>query len=195
MVGRHFNTWRRRLPSVRRTPRVGRHFNAWGFGAVLLLLTALPAQAHDGHGENADTAFASVFHHYEALWQALAADSLDGLAEHAEGMREAADAIAADFSAEKAGLSGEADAEEAAGFFDEVAEAALLLGSATDLAAAREIFYDISKPLVRLNELLAGERMKVVYCSMAKKSWLQRHEKIANPYHGKAMAGCGEIVA
>ena len=163
--------------------------------AILLFPTALPAHAHDGHGENAGTAFASVFHHYEAAWQARAADSVDGLAAHAEGVRAAADAIVADFSAEKAGLSGEADAKEATGFFEQIAEAALLLGSANDLAAAREIFYDISKPLVRLNELLAGERMKVVYCSMAKKSWLQRHEKIANPYHGKMMSGCGEIVS
>jgi len=162
---------------------------------ALFLVTTLPTAAHEGHGGNADTAFASVFHHYEALWEALAADSADGLAEHAEGIREAADAIVADWSTERAGLASGADAAEAAEFFDQITEAALLLGSAADLTAAREIFYDLSKPMVRLNELLAGERMKVVYCSMAKKSWLQRHEKIANPYHGKTMAGCGEIVA
>ena len=162
---------------------------------LLLLSIALPASAHDGHGEGAETAFASVFHHYEALWQALADDSVAGLAEHAEGMRDAADRIAADFSADKAGLVMSADAEEASAFFDQVAKTALLLGTASDLTAARELFYDLSKPMVRLNELLAGERMKVVYCSMAKMSWLQRQEKIVNPYHGRAMAGCGEIVA
>ncbi len=163
--------------------------------ATLLLLTALPARAHEGHKENADTAFAAVFHHYEALWQALAVDDGESVAKHAEGMREAADAIAADFSAEQAGLAKGVDAEKAAKHFDDVAKAALLLGSTTDLAGAREAFYEVSKPLVRLNELLAGERMKVVYCSMAKKSWLQRQEKIANPYFGGAMADCGEVVS
>lgn len=160
-----------------------------------LLFTALPAAAHDGHGENSGTAFAAVFHHYEAMWQALAADSTEGLADHAEGIREAADRIAEDWSAEQAGLASGADAAEAAAFFGEVAKAAILLGSATDLAGAREAFYELSLPLVRLNELLAGERLKVVYCSMAKKSWLQRGEKVANPYHGQAMGDCGEVVS
>ncbi len=174
---------------------VARHSNAWGFVTALSLLFALPAAAHDGHGEDADTAFIAVWHHYEALWQTLAADSTEGLAEHAEGIREAADLITADFSLDKAGLTEDADTGEAASFFDEIAKATLLLGSTTDLANAREIFYEISKPMVRLNELRAGERLKVVYCSMAKKSWLQREEEIVNPYHGKSMGGCGEIVS
>ena len=162
---------------------------------LLLLAAALPAVAHDGHGESADTAFAAVWHHYEALWRSLAADSDDGVVEHAEGIREAADLIAGDFDLEKAGLTPDTDAEEAAAFFSEIAKTALYLGSTTDVATAREAFYELSKTMVRLNERLAGERLKVVYCSMAKKSWLQRHEKIANPYHGKSMGGCGEIVS
>ena len=161
---------------------------------TLLLIATSPAIAHDGHGEPAGTAFASVLHHYEALWQALAADSTDSLAEHAEGLREAADLIAADFSLEKAGLAAGADATEATEFFSDIAKTSLYLGSATDLATARESFYEISKSMVRLNELLAGERLRVIYCSMAKKSWLQRQEQIVNPYHGQSMSGCGEVV-
>ena len=92
-------------------------------------------------------------------------------------------------------MSKGADAGKAAAFFGDVAKTALYLGTTTDLATAREAFYEISKKLVRLNEKLAGERLKVVYCAMAKKSWLQRQEKIANPYHGKMMSGCGEIVS
>ena len=162
---------------------------------VLLLAAALPATAHEGHGEDAANAFASVLHHYEALWRRLADDSIDGLADHAEGMRDAADRITAEFSLERAGLADGADPEETAAFFSGIAKTALYLASATDLETAREAFYEISKSLVRLNEQRDGERLKVVYCSMAKKSWLQRHEKIANPYHGKMMSGCGEIVS
>ncbi len=184
------------LSPVRRTPMVAREFIPWLTGTLFisLLLLSAPASAHDGHGEDAGTAFASILHHYEALWQTLAADSTDGLAEHAEGIREAADAIAADWSAEKAGLAS-GGADQAAGFFNDVAKATLYLDSATDLATAREVFYEISKSMVRLNEMLAGERLNVVYCAMAKKSWLQRREQIVNPYHGKAMSGCGKIVS
>ncbi len=185
------------LSPVRRTPMVAREFIPWLTGTLFisLLLLSAPASAHDGHGEDAGTAFASILHHYEALWQALAADSTDGLPEHAEGIREAADAIGEDFSLEKAGLAAGADVEKSAAFFEEVAKTALYLGTATDLDIAREAFYEISKKLIRLNEHLDGERLHVVYCAMAKKSWLQRSEKIANPYHGKMMSGCGEIVS
>ncbi len=161
--------------------------------AILLLVS--PAAAHDGHGEDASSGFDSILHHYEALWKTLADDSSEGLAEHAEGIREAADRIAEDFSLAKAGLKAEADAEEAEAFFSDLAKTALYLGSATDLDIAREAFYEISKTMVRLNEYRDGEQLKVVYCAMAKKSWLQRQAEIVNPYHGKSMTGCGEIVA
>ena len=162
---------------------------------ALILVATLPAHAHDGHGEDAGTAFASILHHYEAIWQTLATDSLGGLAEHAEGIHKATGRIVEDWSTEKAGLASDAVAEDAAASFNAIAKAALYLGEATDLATAREAFYEMSKPMVRLNKHLAGERLHVVYCSMAKKSWLQRTEKIANPYHGKMMSGCGEIVS
>ncbi len=162
---------------------------------ILLLAPALPAVAHDGHGEDSGTAFASVWHHYEALWRSLAADSTGDLAEHAEGIREAADRITADFSLEAAGLVKDAGAGEAEAFFSDIAKTALYLGSTSDLDTAREAFYEISKKMVRLNELQSGERLKIVYCAMAKKSWLQRGEEIVNPYYGKSMTGCGEIVS
>ena len=34
----------------------------------------------------------------------------------------------------------------------------------------------------------------VVFCSMAKGSWLQTGKEIRNPYDGKKMLTCGEIV-
>ena len=159
-----------------------------------LLVNALPAHAHDGHGHDGDLAFASVFHHYQEVWKTLAADGLDGVDAHAEGMREAADAIAAHFSIERAGLVVEADPSEAMAFFDAVARAAIDLGAAGDLATAREAFYAASKPMVRLSELLEGERPKVIYCPMAKKSWLQVEDEVANPYHGRMMSECGDVV-
>lgn len=161
---------------------------------VSLSLLASPAAAHPGHGQNAETAFASIFHHYEAVWEILGQDRLDGIPDHAEAIRRAAQQILDDWSTTGAGLRDDADVADARGFFHKIATGAGDLADATDVAWAREAFYDLSKPMVRLNGLLAGPKMNVVYCSMARKSWLQRHETIANPYHGQAMSGCGEIV-
>ncbi len=161
---------------------------------LFLSLASAPAHAHPGHGQNAETAFASILHHYEAVWEILARDTHQGAAEHAAGIRQAAEAITADFSARSAGLRDEISVDEVKAFFDKIAIAATDLEAATEVDWAREAFYDISKPMVRLNGLLRGEKLKVIYCSMAKKSWLQRHEQIANPYHGQAMSDCGEIV-
>ncbi len=159
-----------------------------------LLVGVAPTYAHTGHGHDTDLAFASVFHHYRAVWKVLTADGLDGVTAHAEGMREAADAIAAELSAERAGLVSDADTAAAEGFFDAVARAAIDLGAAGDLATAREAFYAASKPMVRLSELLEGERPKVIYCPMAKKSWLQIEDEVANPYYGRMMPKCGDVV-
>jgi hypothetical protein len=35
--------------------------------------------------------------------------------------------------------------------------------------------------------------LKVAYCSMSGKSWLQKGKEILNPYYGTAMASCGEF--
>ena len=37
--------------------------------------------------------------------------------------------------------------------------------------------------------------VNVVFCSMAKGSWLQKEKVIANPYYGSKMLRCGEIIS
>ena len=78
--------------------------------------------------------------------------------------------------------------------------AAEALTGASDLGTARDAFYALSKPLVRWRAAVVAsgraedELPVVVYCSMAKRSWLQPAGTIGNPYHGQALAECGEIV-
>jgi hypothetical protein len=36
--------------------------------------------------------------------------------------------------------------------------------------------------------------VKVAYCPMARKSWLQKSGTIQNPYYGTAMSDCGRFV-
>jgi hypothetical protein len=38
----------------------------------------------------------------------------------------------------------------------------------------------------------AGAGLHTMYCPMASKQWMQKGEKVSNPYFGKAMLSCGE---
>ena len=40
-----------------------------------------------------------------------------------------------------------------------------------------------------------GDAVKVAYCPMVQKYWLQQGDKIQNPYYGKKMSECGRINA
>jgi hypothetical protein len=40
-----------------------------------------------------------------------------------------------------------------------------------------------------------GDEVKVAYCPMVQKYWLQKGEKIRNPFYGKQMSDCGRINA
>ena len=38
-----------------------------------------------------------------------------------------------------------------------------------------------------------GDEVKVAYCPMVRKYWLQKGETIQNPFYGRAMSDCGRI--
>jgi hypothetical protein len=76
-----------------------------------------------------------------------------------------------------------------------IADAAVELGRAGDLAAARLAFGRLSDAVIAYSERTRtspGDNVVTMYCPMAKKSWMQKGEKVRNPYYGKAMPGCGE---
>jgi len=122
------------------------------------------------------TKFDAVLGHYEAVRQALLADSMAGIPPHAA-------AIA------KLGKDAPAD------LVPLITTAASKLGAAKDLKTAREAFAELSKPLVRWREAVGGKGTIVAFCSMTKKSWLQPKGEIGNPYYGKSMSRCGEVVS
>ncbi len=157
-----------------------------------VLAFATAAGATDGNAGR--TAFASIVHEYEAVRLVLLNDKTDGIAEHAEAIRATAAALAEDFTSERAGVAaGDADGVEA--LLADVVEAAGQLAGADDIAVAREAFFLLSKRMVRYREMVSGERPVVVYCPMAKKSWLQPAGEIGNPYHGQSMPRCGKVVS
>jgi hypothetical protein len=79
-----------------------------------------------------------------------------------------------------------------------IGTAATQLASADNLEMAREKFGILSDILVTYMDglkLNGGDGVKVAYCPMMKKPWLQKGEPLANPYYGAAsdMATCGSF--
>lgn len=72
--------------------------------------------------------------------------------------------------------------------------AALILAQEKELNAMREAFKELSKPMAMWATMSKPEGIYLVYCPMAKGSWLQTDEVIRNPYHGHEMLHCGEII-
>jgi hypothetical protein len=100
-----------------------------------------------------------------------------------EGVKSPAQSIAT----EAKGLgTGGADLEKAAN----------ALEAASDIKSAREAFGALSDAVIALAKTDAWQDaasgLRLVYCSMAKRSWLQRDEQIRNPYFGTQMLTCGE---
>lgn len=76
----------------------------------------------------------------------------------------------------------------------QIATAAAALSAAADLGAARAAFGTLSDAVVAYSEKAkaAGAGVHTMYCPMASKQWMQKGEKVSNPYYGKAMLSCGE---
>lgn len=119
----------------------------------------------------------SVFDHYLKIQGELAKDSLKGVDDHASAI---ANAVKGD---DMKMLS------------PEVAKEAEALSTAKTLKEARAEFKDLSSSLIKYvsdNKIPKGTYYEA-YCPMVKASWLQADKKIANPYMGKQMPGCGTI--
>lgn len=66
------------------------------------------------------------------------------------------------------------------------------ISTAADIKAARTAFGDLSDIMLALaGDGTGGKDVRVAYCPMVKKSWLQTGTEIANPYYGASMLRCG----
>lgn len=110
---------------------------------------------------------------YLKIQTTLAGDSMEGVA---------ASAAAVAAAAAKLGAAGAP-----------VAEAAKKLGATSDIKAARAAFMDLSETLIKAaGEALASD-IRIAYCPMVKKHWLQTDKEIRNPYYGSSMLTCGRF--
>ena len=113
---------------------------------------------------------------YLRIQQALHVDTVEGIESEAR-------VIVAE--AAKLGASG-ASIQSAAGTLQQV----------SDVKGARAGFGLLSDAIItfaKQQNTGVGDDVKAAYCPMARKYWLQKGEKVQNPYYGKAMSECGRL--
>ncbi|MBI3400668.1 MAG: DUF3347 domain-containing protein [Acidobacteria bacterium] len=115
---------------------------------------------------------------YLKIEAALVEDNIDSLRANAGGIATAATALGAPAM--------------------KIDTAAVQLSAAGDLAAARDRFGALSEAIdtyMTGMKLKAPEGVKVAFCPMLRKPWLQEGETLANPYYGRnnEMATCGSF--
>jgi Cu(I)/Ag(I) efflux system membrane fusion protein len=132
--------------------------------ALALVAFAVPALAAVADG------LAAPYLHIQV---ALANDSTDGVAE-------AARTIAAEA----------AEMGELAAAIGAAAEA---LAEATDLWSARDAFGPLSDALIAYGKEVGFGELRVAYCPMVDKEWVQATSEIRNPFYGSMMLTCGEF--
>ena len=114
---------------------------------------------------------------YLRIQQALSADSLEGVTEHARTIATEAAKIGSPAGSIRAAVNPFAQAAE--------------------LTTAREAFGSLSDAVIRAasgQKASLGDDVQVAYCPMMRKYWLQKGGKIRNPFYGQAMLDCGRVV-
>ena len=122
----------------------------------------------------ASDALKAIVGSYLEIQAKLATDKVDGI-------KPAAEAIAA--QAARLGTDGDA-----------LVKSATAVAAATDLKTARTAFGDLSDAVIAAGKADGWKdvpEVKVAYCPMVKKSWVQKEAEIRNPYYGTAMLTCG----
>ena len=135
---------------------------------VVVLAGTHPATAADSVGSLIDRAV--------AIQVSLAHDKLDGVASSATGIA--------------------TDAESLGKPAEKIVAGALALQKARTLAEARDAFGRMSEALVAYldaQKQKPGNGVRIAYCPMARKPWLQKDATIQNPYYGSSMLTCGSF--
>jgi Cu(I)/Ag(I) efflux system membrane fusion protein len=137
------------------------------------LLLASVASVMVAAGVNAAPLPSALVDSYLQVQAALANDKFDGIAVHAKALQTSAGTLGADAA--------------------KIVSASKQLEAAKDIAAARKAFGEVSDAVVAYAEKTKADLgdLKVAYCPMVNKPWLQKDKDIKNPYYGAAMLTCG----
>jgi len=118
----------------------------------------------------------SMIDHAVAIQTSLSHDKMDGVA---------ANATTISTDAASLGKVGE-----------KIVGGAMALQKAKTIAEARDAFGRMSEALVAYldaQKRKPGGGVRVAYCPMARKPWLQKDGAIQNPYYGSQMLTCGSF--
>ena len=150
---------------------------AQGLGLVLLIASACaPAPATDKTPKPGAEMSRAVLDPYLKIQEALADDSMDGVKANAGNVATAAAALGAPAM--------------------KIDTTAVQLASAVEIDDAREKFGALSEAIDKYMtglKLKAPEGVRVAFCPMVLKPWLQTAATIDNPYYGKSMSTCGSF--
>jgi membrane fusion protein, copper/silver efflux system len=124
----------------------------------------------------ASDAMKAIVGSYLEIHAQLVADKIDGIKTPASAIASRAEAM---------GASGAA-----------MVKAAKAIAASADIKAAREAFGPLSDAVVAAAKAEGYKDLsdvKLAYCPMVQKSWLQKGDQIQNPYYGQSMSSCGEF--
>ena len=134
-----------------------------------------------------DATMEKILAEYLTIQEALAADSTEGVEAATRAIRASANELHPNQ------VAGER-AERYQNIPQDLLAACDELEGAEDIHSVRESFKELSKPVSTWVRMAKPAGTSVMYCSMAKASWVQRGSKAANPYLGSEMPSCGEKV-
>jgi Cu(I)/Ag(I) efflux system membrane fusion protein len=157
--------------------RKGLHY----FACLALTVACAPAPATDKTPKAGSEMSRTVIDPYLKIQEALADDKMDGVTQHAGEIATAATALGAPAM--------------------KIDTAALQLSAAAsaaepDIHAVRERFGVLSEAIDTYMtglKLTPPAGVRVAYCPMVEKPWLQKGDAIANPYYGSEMPTCGNF--
>ena len=155
--------------------------------AVAALMAVLPTLARAADTQTFDQRMQPILQSYLSIHDALASDRLTGVVQAAQAIVAESDKVA------RESVSG-AHAAHYKELPARLASAGKALAAVTDIEAAREAFKELSRAMSMWGTMSKPPGVEVVFCSMAKGSWLQKKGPIRNPYYGAHMLACGEVV-
>ena len=118
----------------------------------------------------------AVLDPYLKISEALASDNIEGVKMNAGEIATAATALGA--------------------LAIKIDTSAIQLSNASDLADARDKFGALSEAIdlyMTSQHFPAPEGVRVAFCPMVKKPWLQTDSSLRNPYYGSQMLTCGSF--
>jgi uncharacterized protein YfiM (DUF2279 family) len=155
-----------------------------GGAALVAVLAASPARADTA---SFDKAMQPVLTQYLTIHKALSGDTVKGVAKAAKKLASLTKAL------KPKRVTGK-HAKHYATLPAKLKAAAQKVAKAKGIKAQREAYKALSRPMALWATMSKPAGVNVVFCSMAKGSWLQRTKAIRNPYYGAKMLTCGQVI-